>query len=278
MKIGIVGLGLIGGSFAKGIKAHTMHTVYGTDREEETMLFSRLSGATDGTLDDSTLSLCDLVLVALCPEAAVQWVEQHDQQIKTDAIVVDLCGVKRFVTERLEPLAASNGFFYVGGHPMAGKERGGFVNATADLFAGASMVLVSNDRIRPEHLELLHRLFYDIGFAKITYTSADDHDRMIALTSQLAHLLSSAYVKSPEADRHRGYSAGSFRDMTRVARLDETMWTELFLHNRDHLLEQLDILLEHLTEYRTALAAADETELCRLLREGKERKARQGGN
>ena len=278
MKIAIVGLGLIGGSMAKSIKAKTAHTVYGADLDRETMTLARMCGAIDGPLTEETLPQCDLVLVAIFPAAAIRWVEEHADKIGKQAILVDLCGVKRVVVQALAPIAQAHGFAYIGGHPMAGKERGGFTAATDDLFDGASMILTPDQRTDMQLLETLKAFFLDLGFAGLTFSDPEEHDRIIAFTSQLAHITSSAYVKSPEAQRRRGFSAGSFRDMTRVARLDETMWTELFLDDADYLVKELDILIENLSAYSQALKSGDAEQVRALLREGRELKATAGGN
>ena len=278
MNVGIVGLGLIGGSMAKSIKVRTAHTVWGIDLDAETMTLSRLSGAIDGALTAENLPLCDLVLVAIRPAAAVRWVSDNAKCIRKSAILVDLCGVKRSVCEQLAPIAKEHGFAYIGGHPMAGRERGGFVSSSEELFTGASMILTPDQNTDMRMLETLKAFFTDIGFAGLTFSTPEEHDRIIAYTSQLAHLVSSAYVKSPEAQRRRGFSAGSFRDMTRVAHLDEAMWTELFLDDADYLTEQLSILIDHLNEYREAFSAHDAEKLQELLKDGREKKATAGGN
>lgn len=278
MNVGIVGLGLIGGSMAKSIKVRTAHTVWGIDLDAETMTLSRLSGAIDGALTAENLPLCDLVLVAIRPAAAVCWVTDNAQYISKTAILVDLCGVKRNVCAQLAPIAKAHGFAYIGGHPMAGRERGGFVHSSEELYTGASMILTPDQNTDMRMLETLKSFFTDVGFAGLTFSTPEEHDRIIAYTSQLAHLVSSAYIKSPEAQRRRGFSAGSFRDMTRVAHLDEAMWTELFLEDADYLSEQLEILIDHLNEYREALSAQDAEKLQALLKDGREKKATAGGN
>ena len=222
--------------------------------------------------------MCDLLLVAIRPAAAISWVREHASQISKSAILVDLCGVKRNVCEKLAPIAKEAGFAYIGGHPMAGRERGGFVHSSEELFTGASMILTPDQNTDMRMLETLKSFFTDIGFAGLTFSTPEEHDRIIAYTSQLAHLVSSAYVRSPEAQKRRGFSAGSFRDMTRVAHLDEAMWTELFLDDADYLTEQLEILIDHLNEYREALTAHDAEKLQALLKDGREKKATAGGN
>jgi len=278
MNVGIVGLGLIGGSMAKSIKHRTAHTVYGSDLDTETMMMARMCGAIDGPLTDEALSQCDLILIAIRPAAAIAWTAAHADKIAKTAILVDLCGVKRTVVAGITPIAEAHGFSYIGGHPMAGRERGGFTSSTDDLYVGASMILTPDKRTDMLLLETLKHFFLDIGFATLTFSDPEEHDRIIAFTSQLAHITSSAYVKSPEAQRRRGFSAGSFKDMTRVARLDEDMWTELFLDDADYLTRELDILVQNLTKYLDALKARDAEKLRALLKDGKEKKAAAGGN
>ena len=278
MNVGIVGLGLIGGSMAKSIKARTAHTVRGVDLNHETMTLARMCGAIDAPLTEENIPQCDLLLIAIRPGAAIEWVRRNADAISKSAVLVDLCGVKRVVVEALAPIAEQHGFAYIGGHPMAGKERGGFTSSTEDLFVGASMILTPDKRTDMQLLETLKTFFLDIGLAGLAFSDPEEHDRIIAYTSQLAHIASSAYVKSPEAQRRRGFSAGSFRDMTRVARLDEDMWTELFLDDADYLTKELDVLIANLTEFADALKAGDAENLRALLKDGREKKATAGGN
>ena len=277
MNVAIIGLGLIGGSMAKSIKNRTAHTVWGADLNSETMTMARMCGAIDAPLTEENLPQADLILVAIRPGAAIEWVRQHADRIAKSAILVDLCGVKRTVVAAIAPIAEQHGFAYIGGHPMAGRERGGFTASTEDLYVGASMILTPDKRTDMHLLETLKAFFLDLGFAGLTFSTPEEHDRIIAFTSQLAHIVSSAYVKSPEAQRRRGFSAGSFQDMTRVARLDEDMWTELFLDDADFLLRELDELMLHLDEYAQALRARDAGRLRDLLRDGREKKMAAGG-
>ena len=278
MNVGIVGLGLIGGSMARSTKNRTAHIVWGEDIDSETMFLARMCGAMDAALTEENLPECDLLLLALRPHAAIEWMKTHAERISPKTIVIDLCGVKRTVVGELAPLAEQYGFSYIGGHPMAGRERSGFAASTDDLFVGASMILtpVSSNDMRM--LEKLQIFFTDIGFAQLTFSTPEEHDRIIAYTSQLAHISSNAYIKSPTAQQRRGFSAGSFQDMTRVARLDEAMWTELFLDDADFLMEELERFIHHLKEYQVALEQKDAKRLQALLRDGREKKAAAGGN
>lgn len=273
MNIAIIGLGLIGGSMAKTLKKQMpQHTVLGMDTDPQVMFKAKLLEAIDGELTPERLSICDLVLVATWPKAAVQYVQEHAHLIRTGATVIDLCGVKRAVCEPLFALAQEKGFLFVGGHPMAGMEYSGFSHASSTLFQNASMILTPPPATSIQTLVELKHFFHELGFGQVVMTTPEEHDRVIGYTSQLAHIVSSAYVKSPEAMEHHGFSAGSFRDMTRVARLSPDMWTELFLLNRDPLLHELEALIEHLNEYRDTLEKGDAENLRRLLREGTERK------
>jgi len=270
MKIGIVGLGLIGGSLAKTIKMKTEHTVIACDVDLQTILQAQLMDAMDEEMDSRNLAECDMVLVALYPGAIVEWITAHAQQFKPGAMVIDCGGVKQEICRQIAPLAKEHGWYFIGGHPMAGREFSGFKYAKDDLFDNASMILTPMGDEAPELLQQARDFFMDLGFRRVQFTTPQTHDEMIAYTSQLAHVVSSAYVKTPLAGRHKGFSAGSFADMTRVARLNETMWTELFFDNRDALLPEVEGLVERLTAYRDALRDNDRESMMQLLREGRE--------
>lgn len=277
MTIGVVGLGLMGGSLAQAARAAKTappHRVLGADRDPQTLSQALEDGTLDGVLDRESLGTCDLVILALYPQAAVEYLTREAASLKKGAWVVDFCGVKRPVCEALEPLSLAHGFHFVGGHPMAGRERSGYGAATPGLFGGASMVLTPHDDTPGQVLGGLEEFFLSLGFGRILCTDPATHDRMIAYTSQLAHVLSNAYIKSPASLTHKGFSAGSFQDLTRVARLNPAMWTQLFLDNRDFLVQEIDQLCQRLTAYGDALEAGDGEELFRLLQEGNDWKIR----
>lgn len=270
MTVGIVGLGLIGGSLARSIKVHTDFEVLGMDINPQTMLQANMLGAIDGTLTEDNLARCDVVLVALYPAAIVTWITEHQDAFRPGAWVIDCGGVKEAVCTPLNALAQGKPWHYCGGHPMAGREFSGFRYAKDDLFDRASMILTPPRDAGPEVRTWLKDFFLTIGFRRVQFTMPREHDEMIAYTSQLAHVVSSAYVKCPLAQKHRGFSAGSFADMTRVAKLNEDMWTELFFDNRDALLPEINGLIDRLAAYRDALAAEDHQAMKQLLREGRE--------
>ena len=270
--IGVIGLGLIGGSMAKALNQMTGDNVYGYDANPDVVRKAKLVNAIEDELTEELLPLCDLVIVALYPEDTVAAIQRFAPHFKKEAVVLDCAGVKRAVVPPCQKLAEEHGFWFVGGHPMAGLEHAGFEYARKALFSNASMILVPMHLMPLGKIEDLKKLLSSIGFTNIEITSPEDHDRLIAFTSQLAHIVSSAYIKSPHAERHKGFSAGSYNDLTRVAKLNEIMWTELFLKNRDNLLTEVDAIIDHLQEYRKALADEDEKALEELLRAGRLKK------
>ena len=271
MIVGILGLGLIGGSLARAY-ALEGHTVYAADRDELMLSFAILAGAVHGKLDSSAIPRCDLILLAIYPEGSASWLEKHASQLSQKTLVIDCCGTKEMICDRCFPLAKNYGFTFVGGHPMAGSQFSGFKHSRANLFEGAPMVLVPPVFDDIYLLDRVKTALSPCHFGSFSVTAAEDHDRKIAFTSQMAHIVSNAYVKSPTALDHRGFSAGSYRDLTRVAWLNPQMWAELFLENQDHILFELDTFLSSLSAYRDAIAAQDMDTLIALLEEGKRRK------
>ncbi len=267
--IGIVGLGLIGGSYAKAYRENTRCRILGTDRDAAVVNAAIEEGTLDGKLTEDIIPECDLLLVALYPEAIIDYVTSVAGLIRPGAYVIDTGGLKRNVCHALFPIAAEKGFNFIGGHPMAGKRTSGYKHSVATLFKGASMILVPDDVTEFDTLATAKAIFAPCGFGRITICSAEKHDEMIAFTSELAHIVSNAYMKSPTALHHRGFSAGSYKDLTRVAWLNETMWTEIFMDNRDNLIRELESIMHSLGEYRDALQEEDRKKLWELLHEGK---------
>ncbi len=267
MTVGIAGLGLIGGSLAKAY-AKAGHTVLALDKDPGVLRIAMVAGAVHGELSEQTAPQCDLVLAALYPEAAIAVMERLSPHLRQDALLMDCCGTKRAVCEAGFRLAKAHGFTYAGGHPMAGTHHSGFSYSRADLFVGAPMVVVPERYDDINLLTRIQQLMAPAGFRGIHVTTAEEHDRVIAFTSQLAHVVSNAYIKSPTALGHKGVSAGSYRDLTRVAWLNPDMWTPLFLENSDHLIGEIDGLLAELGRYRDALSAGDGEALRQLLAEG----------
>ena len=276
MTVGVAGLGLIGGSFALAAAKKTPHRVLGFNRNKDTLEEALLCGAIEAELNEYNLPECDIVIVALPPQATVAWVESYGKYLKSSCVLVDAVGVKRVIVEKLSAAADKYGFTYVGGHPMAGKEVAGFPNSDENLYRGASMILTPRTGTDIAIVDDLRLFFLSLGFGRVTIATPEEHDKVIAYTSQLAHIASSAYIKSPSAQVHSGFSAGSFRDLTRVARLDENLWTELFRDNRDYLTLELKELIAHLNEYLDALESENWDEMRALLKDGREKKESSG--
>lgn len=271
MRIGIVGLGLIGGSVAKAFKKYTDYEVLGFDLKQEVMDKAISCNAIDAGLD-GRIGECDIIVLGLYPEAAVDFVRKNAVYINKDTIVTDVGGVKEKVCGGIYPIAEEYGFTFIGMHPMAGIEKFGFDYSKADMFQNASLIMTPFENTLPEKIEFLKNAFMKLGFSRVCKASPQEHDKLIAYTSQLAHVLSCCYIKSPSAMSAGGFSAGSFRDMTRVAHLNETMWTELFMENSENLAAETELLAHSLEEFAQALRKKDANEIFRLLKEGREKK------
>lgn len=269
MNVGIAGLGLIGGSLAKAYKLDGKSTVYGYDTGDGVVGIAQIAEAIDGELNEENIGSCDLVLLALYPKAAIEYLKKIAPLLSPNTFVIDCCGVKREVCAECFELASQYGFTFVGGHPMAGTQFSGFKSSKATLFKGASMIVVPPVYDDMALLEQIKEILSPAGFGHITVSTPEKHDEMIAFTSQMAHLVSNAYIKSPTARAHKGFSAGSYKDLTRVSWLNESMWAELFLENSDNLINELDFLMNSLAEYRSALVDSDSDKLRELLAEGR---------
>ena len=268
MKVGILGLGLIGGSLARAY-ALEGHTVYAIQRSENMLQFAMLAGAVHGKLTQETIPECDLILLSIYPDGCSTWLENNGHLVRKDALVIDCCGIKREVCRRCFPVAEKHGFTFVGGHPMAGTQFSGFKYSRANLFLGQPMVLVPPVYDDIHLLQRVKDALAPCGFGMFSVTTAEEHDRMIGFTSQMPHIISNAFIKSPTARGHKGFSAGSYRDLTRVAWLNAPMWAELCMENRDNMLNELDLYIASLQAYRDALADEDLDTLTALLEEGK---------
>lgn len=276
MTVGIAGLGLIGGSLAKAYH-EAGERVLAYNRSRSVLDFAVMSGAVDGELTAENISECDILLLAMYPEAVIDYFREMAPHIGKSTVVMDCGGTKRKVCEACFAAAREYGVTFIGGHPMAGTHNSGFKYARANLFHGAPMVMVPPDPDDVELLEHAEKLLAPAGFGKFSITTAEKHDEMIAFTSQMAHVISNAYIKSPTAGQHKGFSAGSYRDMTRVAWLNPDMWAELFLENRDNLINEIDCFMRSMQQYRDALADGSRQDLVQLLDEGRKRKAEVDG-
>lgn len=272
-RVGIISLGLMGGSFAKAFAAAGVE-VYGRDISEDVLEMAEIE-TIKGELTDEIVPTCELIVLAGYPKVAISELKRIAPLVSPGAIVMDTGGVKKVICDACFPVAENYPFTFVGCHPMAGTQYSGFAHARANMFHGAPLVIVPPKMDDFERLDLLERmkqLLAPLGFATFTLTTAERHDEIIAFTSQLAHVVSNAYVKSPEAKVHKGFSAGSYKDLTRVARLNPDMWTELFLEDADNLSREIGCLIGHLQEYKDAIDARDSKHLRELLADGDRRK------
>ena len=272
-RVGIISLGLMGGSFAKAFAAAGVE-VYGRDISEDVLEMAEIE-TIKGELTDEIVPTCELIVLAGYPKVAISELKRIAPLVSPGAIVMDTGGVKKVICDACFPVAENHPFTFVGCHPMAGTQYSGFAHARANMFHGAPLVIVPPKMDDFERLDLLERmkqLLAPLGFATFTLTTAERHDEIIAFTSQLAHVVSNAYVKSPEAKVHKGFSAGSYKDLTRVARLNPDMWTEPFLEDADNLSREIGCLIGHLQEYKDAIDARDSRHLRELLADGDRRK------
>ena len=273
MKIAVVGMGLIGGSFCRAIKKKTKHICYGWNRSPAVLQAALSEEAIDGVITDLTeLRNFDLVILGFHPELTISFVKEHIDCFPKNGLTIDTCGVKESIVSVLQPLFDQAGAPFIGTHPMAGREFSGFNYSLATLYDGASFIMTPSEKANPAHIELLRNFAREVGFTRIVETDPKTHDATIAFTSQVAHVLSNAYVKSPTLKNQSGFSAGSFKDLSRVARLNSGMWTELFMMNREALVFEIDTLVKHLSQYSDALKADDREGLYTLLKEGSDLK------
>lgn len=270
--IAVIGLGLIGGSLAKAFKKHTNHTIWGYNRTEKTAQTALEDGSIDRILVPEDLAKCDMVVIALYPDATIEFVKRNIDSFARNTVIIDCSGTKEAICSELSPLAHEHGLYFIGGHPMAGIERSGYKYSFAEMYEGAPMILCRDEHTNLIALKAAEMLFLEIGFGSVTITDAATHDKQIAFTSQLAHVVSNAYIKSPTAKNRVGFSAGSYKDLTRVARLNEDMWTDLFFENKENLKYEIDYIISSLTEYRNALESGDTEKMRLLLKEGREAK------
>lgn len=272
MKIGIIGLGLMGGSLGKTLIKGGEHTVFGYDINPNVMLKAEMVKAMDMPLTEENAKELDMLVISLYPNALKASLEKFLPLLKNGATVIDFCGIKRDTIKVFKDYSKKyQNLVFVGGHPMAGREFSGIDRAISTLFDKASMILV-NVNADIFKIDEIKKFWLSLGFGEVVITSAEYHDRAIAYTSQLCHVVSNAYIKNSIASEHFGYSAGSYKDLTRVARLNPEMWAELIMKNADNLSEQLDEFIENLQKYSHAIKLGDKEKLKQLLDEGNQRK------
>lgn len=267
MNILICGLGLIGASLAKTIKKNTNHKVFGWNRTQSVTEKALRDGAIDETGDiDFLISQADITFINFYPEAIVPFILAHKDSFKKDSIVTDSCGIKTKICT--EVAKHDLPFYFIGAHPMAGREVGGYDNSQDTLFDNASFITTPYETTPKNKTDALVGLAEDMGFARTVVTTPEHHDEMIAFTSQIAHVLACSYVLSPLAPMHAGYSAGSYRDVSRVARINAEMWTELFIDNKEPLVREIDDLVSNLMQFKYNIVNEDAQALTELMKKG----------
>lgn len=270
MKILVAGLGLIGGSICKALHAYTEHGVYGWNRTAAVAERALEEHVIDGIAQDC--SGFDLIIVCLYPSHIREWVKAHAAEMAEGTIVIDVSGVKTDLPQEMAEVCGKYGVHYLSTHPMAGKEKAGYAVSDEDLYQGANFIMTPLPETPKYVVAQVKNVAHQIGFRRFVITTPELHDRMIAYTSQLAHVVSSSYVESPVIELESGFSGGSFHDMTRIATMNEDMWTGLFMENRESLIAEIDTLMQNLTEYRNALAEGDEQRVYDLIKQGRLRK------
>lgn len=271
-KVTIAGLGLMGASLAKAIRKYTDCDVYGWNRTVAVTETAIAENVIIGKATDEVLADTDLLIVGLFPQSSIDYILKNVSKLKKGAIIVDIVGVKTTVIDAVEQVCKDSGIIFIGGHPMAGLEVAGYSNSIANLYENASMILVPTIASTDIEIEQMKEFFTCLGFGTIRVCTKEEHDEMIAYTSQLAHIVSNAFMQSPRSAKHQGFSAGSYKDMTRVATLNENVWSELFILNKKDIVKEIDVLLNNIQNLRDAIDKSDEEKLISLLKTGRERK------
>lgn len=272
----VVGLGLIGGSFARKLIKLNPKNVWGVDVSEDVLRSAENMGIINkGYIDPKTpLKNSDLVIICLYPDKTISFIADHKFSFKANSIVTDATGVKSFVFENIKDSIRTD-IDFIGGHPMAGKETSGFESSADSLFDGTNFILTPNDESRPQNIEFLKNLMLKIGFKKVTVTTPQIHDGMIAYTSQLAHVSAVSYVNAcPDPENIGSYAGNSFHDSVRVATINGELWSQLFADNSDSLVPHIDRFIEQLTLIRNAVHRKDTYTLKKLFEQSNKIKER----
>ncbi|MGN0532714.1 MAG: prephenate dehydrogenase [Eubacterium sp.] len=263
MTILICGLGLIGASLAKTIKKNTSHTVLGWNRTPSVTDKALRDGVIDETGElEQLIPRADITIINFYPQAIVPFIQEHEHLFKKDSIITDSCGIKGRICDQM---AGRHDYYFIGAHPMAGREVGGYDNSLDTLFDNASFICTPYEDTPRNKVDALVGLAQEMGFARTVVTTPQHHDEMIAFTSQIAHVLACSYVLSPLAPGHAGYSAGSYRDVSRVARINADMWADLFIDNKNALVDEIDDLVSNLMKFKYNIVNEDTQALKELM-------------
>ncbi|MGN0108276.1 MAG: prephenate dehydrogenase [Hominilimicola sp.] len=273
MKIAIIGLGLIGGSIARRLRGFHDCTIAAYNRTAETLLLAKQDGAIDEGFSDpgEAMDNADLIILCLYPQLNVDMVRDNLSHIKSGAVITDVSGVKGFMVEELSKILPDDVDF-IGAHPMAGREVGGYKSSTDTLFNKASFIITPTEKNNPENVALIRELAEYIGCKHVVTTTPDEHDAVIAYTSQLMHVVAVALCDNPMIERSTFFSAGSLRDCTRVAIINAEMWSELFVENKDALVDRISEMQASLEKIKQAVADSDRGKLEEIMKHATEQK------
>lgn len=272
-KIAIIGLGIIGGSMAYALHGFKNAVIYGCDINPDTCQKALERGAVNFVTNQASLAIdgADLVIICTYPECIINTIRENRSVFKSGAVITDVCGVKTKLAHEINKILP-NGCEYVGGHPMAGKETDGFDSAAPELFGMCGFIVTPTVSSTPHGIKLIKDMAKFIGATRITESTPEEHDSVIAYTSDLMHVSASCLCLDYNKKMNRAYTAGAFRDCTRIANINPELWTQLFLENRTFLLDEINRYLNSLTKMRDAINAQNSDELLRLLSVVKENK------
>ena len=269
MNVAIIGLGLIGGSLAKAISNRTKHQCFGFDIDKKVVAQAMSENVIVAELSDNDMNSMDMFIICLHPKQTIEFIRSNKDRFTKGSIIIDTCGIKNEIYSAVYEKLLQREITFIGCHPMAGREFSGYQYSLETLFDRASFIITPDDKTPQNDFETVKKLALQIGFKEIIISSPKEHDKTIAYTSQLAHIASNAYVKSPTLKSEYGFTGGSFQDLTRVAKLDENMWTDLFMMNKENLTNELGAYIKSLKKYYEALKNNDEDTLKSLLKEGR---------
>ena len=273
-RILIVGLGLLGGSYAKALKRFGFH-ISAITKEQSSIDYALKEGIIDEgstTLDESIIGQADLVVFALYPHVFVEWIEKNQQLLKSGALITDVTGVKGSIVYRIQDMLREDVEF-IAAHPMAGREVSGVENSTEKMFVGANYIVTPTAKNTPEAIETCVELGRLLGFANVATLSPEDHDEMIGFLSQLTHCIAVSLMTCNDKEHMEKYTGDSFRDLTRIARINDLMWSELFVANKDVLLSQMNLFMDKFSELKAMLESEDVEGMRRMMRHSTQRRA-----
>lgn len=271
--IAIVGLGIIGGSMAKALKGFRGGRVYGINHRQETLDMAIEDGviANSGESEEEILKKCDMVILGLYPSLCIDFVKNHADCFKKGALVTDVCGIKEKIVDKITPLMRPD-MEFIGAHPMAGREVYGYKNSIPDLFKNCNFLITPTERTSEKAVKTMEEMAYYIGAKRVVKISPKAHDEMIAYTSQLMHVIAVALCDNRHIETAASFSAGSLRDCTRVAVINEVLWSELFIENKDALCVLIDELKGSLNKMENAIKNEDYETLKAIMRGATEAK------